>query len=164
MEPILQAKGVTKIYTTGGIQTPALQGVDLTIQKGEFTAIAGPSGSGKSTLLHLLGGSDRPTAGETWLGDRRTDQLDAVVLAHVRLWEIGFVFQAYNLIPVLTALENAAFVLELQGGPGGSGRPRRWPPWRLWTWRRMPTGAPTSFRAASSSGWPSPGPWPRSPR
>jgi len=117
LEPILQAKRVTKIYTTGGIQTPALQGVDLTIQKGEFTAIAGPSGSGKSTLLHLLGGLDRPTAGETWLGDRRTDQLDAVALAHVRLWKIGFVFQAYNLIPVLTALENAAFVLELQGRP-----------------------------------------------
>ena len=117
MGPILQAKGLTKIYTTGGIQTPALQGVDLTIQKGEFTAIAGPSGSGKSTLLHLLGGLDRPTAGETWLGDRRTDQLDAVALAHIRLWEIGFVFQAYNLIPVLTALENAAFVLELQGRP-----------------------------------------------
>ena len=117
MEPFLNATATTEIYTTGGIQTPALQGVDLTIQKGEFTAIAGPSGSGKSTLLHLLGGLDRPTAGETWLGDRRTDQLDAVALAHVRLWEIGFVFQAYNLIPVLTALENAAFVLELQGRP-----------------------------------------------
>lgn len=117
VEPILRAKGVTKIYTTGGIKTPALQGVDLAIHEGEFTAIAGPSGSGKSTLLHLLGGLDRPTSGETWLGERRTDQLNAVALAHLRLRQIGFIFQAYNLIPVLTALENAAFVLELQGLP-----------------------------------------------
>ena len=74
--PILRAVNLSKIYSTDGVQTPALQGVDLEVAPGEFTAIAGPSGSGKSTLLHLLGCLDQPTSGETWLGELRTDQLD----------------------------------------------------------------------------------------
>ena len=115
MEPILQAKKLTKIYRHDDIETPALRGVDVEIYPGEFTAIVGPSGSGKSTLLHLLGGLDKPTSGEVWLENRRIDQLRPVQLAGLRLRHLGFVFQAYNLIPVLTALENAAFVLELQG-------------------------------------------------
>ena len=82
---------------------------------GEFTAVVGPSGSGKSTLLHLLGGLDKPTSGKVWLEDRRVDKLGSIQLAGLRLKHIGFVFQAYNLIHVLTALENAAFVLQLQG-------------------------------------------------
>lgn len=117
MKSILRAVGLSKTYVTGGVETPALRGVDLEIAPGEFTAIAGPSGSGKSTLLHLFGCLDKPTSGETWLGDRRTDELDAMSQAKLRLHEIGFIFQAYNLIPVLTALENAAFVLELRGVP-----------------------------------------------
>lgn len=117
MKPILRAVGLTKVYESGGVSTPALQGVDLEVAPGEFTAIAGPSGSGKSTLLHILGCLDKPSSGETWLGERRTDQLEPVSSARVRLEEIGFIFQAYNLIPVLTALENAAFVLELRGVP-----------------------------------------------
>src|SRR5690606_38646694 len=116
-KPILRAVNLEKVYESEGVKTPALRGVDLEVAPGEFTAIAGPSGSGKSTLLHLLGCLDTPTAGETWLGERRTDQLDAVARANLRLREVGFVFQAYNLIPVLTALENAAFVLELRGVP-----------------------------------------------
>lgn len=99
------------------VETPALRGVNLEIQPGEFTALAGPSGSGKSTLLHLMGGLDRPTAGEVWLDGMRIDGFSKARLAHLRLWNLGFVFQAYNLIPVLTALENAAFVLELRGEP-----------------------------------------------
>src|SRR5690606_42109586 len=117
VKPILRAVGLAKVYENGDVKTPALQGVDLEVAPGEFTAVAGPSGSGKSTLLHLLGCLDRPTSGETWLGQQRTDQLDDFARARLRLHEIGFVFQAYNLIPVLTALENAAFVLELRGVP-----------------------------------------------
>jgi putative ABC transport system ATP-binding protein len=117
MEPLVKVRGLTKIYGLDGQQTAALRGVDLDITPGEFTAIAGPSGSGKSTLLHLIGGLDHPTAGEVWLEGRRIDHLDHNALALLRLQNFGFVFQAYNLIPVLTALENAAFVLELQGVP-----------------------------------------------
>lgn len=117
MKPILRAVGLTKVYGSDGVSTPALRGVDLEVLPGEFTAIVGPSGSGKSTLLHILGCLDKPSSGETYLGERRTDQLDPVSSARLRLQEIGFVFQAYNLIPVLSALENAAFVLELRGVP-----------------------------------------------
>jgi putative ABC transport system ATP-binding protein len=115
MDPLLKVRGLTKIYRLDGQQTAALSGVDLDILPGEFTAIAGPSGSGKSTLLHIMGGLDHPTSGEVWLEGRRIDQLDHNALAQLRLRRFGFVFQSYNLIPVLTALENAAFVLELRG-------------------------------------------------
>jgi putative ABC transport system ATP-binding protein len=117
MNALLKATSVEKIYKTGEVETYALRGVDLEISRGEFTAIAGPSGSGKSTLLHILGGLDHANKGEVWLEDERIDQLSFAKLAQLRLAHFGFVFQAYNLIPVLTALENAAFVLELQGVP-----------------------------------------------
>ena len=121
MEPILRAENLTKVYRADTVETVALHGVTLDILPQEFLAIAGPSGSGKSTLLHLLGGLDRPTDGAVWFAGARIDHLDRNRLAHLRLWNIGYVFQAYNLIPVLTALENAAFVLELRG----VGRPER---------------------------------------
>ncbi len=117
MDTIVEARNLHKTYRADGVETPALRGVDLAIGRGEFTAIAGPSGSGKSTLLHLLGGLDRPSAGEVWLAGERIDDKPPVQRARLRLWKVGFVFQAYNLIPVLTALENAAFVLELRGVP-----------------------------------------------
>jgi putative ABC transport system ATP-binding protein len=117
MKTILKARDVEKTYKTGEIETYALRGVDIDIHAGEFTAVAGPSGSGKSTLLHILGGLDRPNKGEVWLEGTRIDGLNFAQLANLRLAHFGFVFQAYNLIPVLTALENAAFVLELQGVP-----------------------------------------------
>jgi len=117
MDPLVTVRGLTKIYRVDGQQTPALRDVDLDITPGEFTAIAGPSGSGKSTLLHLIGGLDHPTAGEVWLQGQRIDRLDHNALAQLRLQNFGFVFQAYNLIPVFTVLENAAFVLELRGLP-----------------------------------------------
>ncbi|MCX7601757.1 MAG: ABC transporter ATP-binding protein [Meiothermus sp.] len=117
MKPVLQVKELSKIYKVDTVETPALRGVNLEIQPGEFTALAGPSGSGKSTLLHLMGGLDKPTSGEVWLGGQRIDGFSKVQLSNLRLWNVGFVFQAYNLIPVLTALENAAFVLELRGEP-----------------------------------------------
>ena len=113
--PLFEVKNLKKTYQIGDIKTDALKGVNLTIGKGEFTAIAGPSGSGKSTLLHLMGGLDKPTSGEVHLNAQRIDQLSKAEGAAVRLKKMGYVFQAYNLIPVLTALENAAFVLELQG-------------------------------------------------
>lgn len=112
---ILEARRVTKVYETRGVETRALNGVDLEIEEGEFTALSGPSGSGKTTLLNLLGGLDTPTSGEVWLDGERLDELSAGALSDLRLRKLGFVFQAYNLIPVLTAAENVEFVLELQG-------------------------------------------------
>src|SRR3990172_592578 len=117
MDSLVRVRGLTKIYRLDGQQTTALNDVSLDIAPGEFTAIAGPSGSGKSTLLHLIGGLDHPTAGEVWLAGKRIDRLDHNRLAELRLRSFGFVFQAYNLIPVLSAVENAAFVLELRGVP-----------------------------------------------
>jgi putative ABC transport system ATP-binding protein len=114
-ESLIRTKDLSKIYQADGVSTPALNGVDLDLNESEFTAVAGPSGSGKSTLLHLLGGLDRPTAGEIYLEGQAMSKLSKDQLARLRLTSIGFVFQAYNLIPVLTVLENTAFVLELQG-------------------------------------------------
>ncbi len=113
--PLIRTLDLEKTYITETIKTPALRGVSVELHKGEFTAVAGPSGSGKSTLLHLLGGLDRPTAGEIYLEGTAMSGLSKDQLAKLRLTNIGFVFQAYNLIPVLTVLENTAFVLELQG-------------------------------------------------
>ena len=112
---LIQTIDLRKTYKTEAVETPALNGVSVELHEKEFTAVAGPSGSGKSTLLHLLGGLDRPTSGEIFLEGQKLSQLSKDQLARLRMTKIGFVFQAYNLIPVLTVLENTAFVLELQG-------------------------------------------------
>lgn len=112
---LYDVRTLTKSYRVGDVETHALRGVDLVIRRGEFTAIAGPSGSGKSTLLHLMGCLDAPTSGTVHLDGQRIDDLARGAAAKMRLARLGFVFQAYNLVPVLTALENAAFVLELRG-------------------------------------------------
>jgi putative ABC transport system ATP-binding protein len=104
-----------KDYILGGEVVHALRGVTLDIPEGDYVAIMGPSGSGKSTLLNLIGCLDRPTAGSFYLGDEDVAQLDDDELSEIRAARIGFVFQSYNLIPVLSALENVEFVLRLQG-------------------------------------------------
>ena len=121
---ILEAEGVRKIYETRGVETLALDGVDLSIESGEFTVLAGPSGSGKTTLLNLLGALDTPTQGEVRLDGARLAELEPGELAELRLRKLGFVFQAYNLIPVLSARENVEFVMELQGVPAAERRAR----------------------------------------
>src|SRR4030067_364382 len=152
MDSLVRVRGLTKIYRLDGEQPTALNDGSLDIAPGEFTAIARPSGSGKSTLLHLIGGLDHPTAGEVWLEGERIDRLDHTRLAELRLRSFGFVFQAYNLIPVLSAVENAAFVLELRGVPRAERERRaRRAPGGLGVrdpWRRRPhppaRGAPES--------------------
>ncbi len=112
---VLEAREVGKVYDSRGVQTRALEAIDLAISEGEFSVLAGPSGSGKTTLLNLLGGLDAPTSGEILLDGERLADLSPSQLAGLRLRKLGFVFQAYNLIPVLTARENVEFVMELQG-------------------------------------------------
>ena len=112
---IIESIDVTKVYETRGVETRALDGVSLALEKGEFTALAGPSGSGKTTLLNLLGALDTPTSGKIQLEGVELSELSPSKLSELRLRKMGFVFQAYNLIPVLTARENVEFVMELQG-------------------------------------------------
>ena len=121
---MLEAKNVTKIYETRGVEPHALRGVSLSVDEGEFTVLAGPSGSGKTTLLNLFGALDDPTSGEILLDGQDLGALSATELADLRLQKLGFVFQAYNLIPVLTARENVEFVMELQGVPAADRRRR----------------------------------------
>jgi putative ABC transport system ATP-binding protein len=118
MEHIVVCEKVSKTYHTDHISVPALREVDLEIPRGQFVTLAGPSGSGKTTLLNLVGGLDQPSAGAITLAGRRLDRLSPAELADLRLRDVGFVFQAYNLIPVLTARENVEFVMELQGVSG----------------------------------------------
>jgi putative ABC transport system ATP-binding protein len=113
----VKLKDVRKTYRTGPIEVPALRGVTLNISAGDFAAAAGPSGSGKTTLLNIIGGLDRADTGEIWVAGQNLQLLSSGKLAHLRLQRIGFVFQTYNLLPVLTALENAEFTLLLQGMP-----------------------------------------------
>ncbi|MCI4668366.1 MAG: ABC transporter ATP-binding protein [Bacteroidia bacterium] len=110
---IIKTKNLRKTYY-GVVPVNAVNGVNLEIQKGEFTAIVGPSGSGKTTLLNIIGGLDKATGGNVWVGDQDISQLTNNELIDFRLNNIGFVFQAYNLIPVLTAKENVEFVMLLQ--------------------------------------------------
>ena len=113
---ILKACGLRKIYGSGETAVHALDGVDLTVEKGEFVAIVGTSGSGKSTLLHMLGGLDRPTEGKVFVDGKDIFALKDEELTIFRRRKIGFVFQAYNLVPVLNVYENIVLPIELDGG------------------------------------------------
>ncbi|MDO9462954.1 MAG: ABC transporter ATP-binding protein [Deltaproteobacteria bacterium] len=114
---IVKVENLRKNYRQDTLEIQALSGIDLSLESGEFTVVAGPSGSGKSTLLHLIGGLDRPTEGRILLGGEDIARLGKGRLSQLRLSKIGFIFQSYNLIPVLTAYENAEFILLLQGMP-----------------------------------------------
>lgn len=113
--PIVETFDLSKIYNPGGMQVYALDRVSISIDKGEFTALAGPSGSGKTTLLNLIGGLDRPDSGKIKVDGRELESLSDSDMADLRLKRIGFVFQSHNLIPVLTAFENVEYILRLQG-------------------------------------------------
>ena len=113
----VELNDVKKTYRTGPIEVPALRGINLQVAFGEFLAIAGPSGCGKTTLLNIIGGLDRADTGEVLVDGKNLQLLSSGELARLRLERLGFVFQAYNLLPVLTALENAEFTLLLQGMP-----------------------------------------------
>ena len=115
MTPVLEARQLAKTYETGGVKVLGLRGVDISVERGEFVAIMGPSGCGKSTLLNLLAGLDRPTAGEVWIDGDRIDGLSETQLALLRRRKVGFVFQFFNLVPTLTAVENVELPLLLVG-------------------------------------------------
>jgi putative ABC transport system ATP-binding protein len=111
----VRTDAVWKVFKQEAEEVQAVRDVSLTIGAGEFTAIAGPSGSGKTTLLNLIGGLTRPTRGQIWVAGEELSQMSTGALAQLRLKQIGFIFQAYNLLPVLSAMENAEFPMLLQG-------------------------------------------------
>src|SRR6202048_5055826 len=114
-EYVVRTKGLIKEFTMGEETLRALNGVDLDIRRGEYISIMGPSGSGKSTLFNAIGGLDKPTSGSVFINDVDMAQLDASELAYLRCHTIGYIFQSYNLIPVMTALENVTFPTILAG-------------------------------------------------
>ncbi|TXD34627.1 ABC transporter ATP-binding protein [Lujinxingia vulgaris] len=113
--PLIEVRDLERIYHQGEVEVRALRGINLKVERGEFTALAGPSGSGKTTLLNMIGCLDDPSSGEVRIEGERVSGMSRTQAAEYRLGHIGFVFQAYNLIPVLTAWENAEFVLLMQG-------------------------------------------------
>ncbi len=115
--PLIQTEGLRKTYTDNGVEVPALRGIDLTIRAGEFTAIVGPSGSGKTTLLNIISGLDKPSEGKVWLDGKLVSAMSGAELSDFRRDHIGFIFQAYNLIPVLKVEENIEYTMLLQHVP-----------------------------------------------
>jgi putative ABC transport system ATP-binding protein len=123
-EVVVKLEQVTKVYQLDSVPVHALCGVYLEVQKGDFAVLVGPSGSGKTTLLNMIGGLDTPTAGRIWLAGTEIGGMRKSDLSELRLRRIGFVFQEFNLIPVLSALENVEFVMLLQGVPEAERRAR----------------------------------------
>jgi putative ABC transport system ATP-binding protein len=122
--PAVRTEALWKVYEHDGIRVEAVRDVSMTIEQGEFVVLAGPSGSGKTTLLNMLGGLTRPSDGQVWIDGTDISALSERDLARLRLERLGFVFQAYNLLPVLTALENAEFTLLLRDVPPEERRER----------------------------------------
>ena len=121
---VVTCRSVSRVYESEVIPVHALRNVDFSLESGDFVGLAGPSGSGKSTLLHVIGGLDRPTSGEVFVEGVDFGALSESELSDERLAKMGFVFQSYNLIPVLSALENVEFILQLQGVDAASRRKR----------------------------------------
>lgn len=170
---LIRLENIYKIYGEGlESEVRALDGVSLTIDRGEFVAIAGASGSGKSTMMNVLGCLDIPTYGEYWLDGQNVRELTDKQLSHIRNKQIGFIFQGYNLIPELTALENVELPLIYRELGPASVRNWRSAPWSVWGWAAAADTGPRKCLAASSSVWPLPGLfppvrlslWPTNPR
>jgi putative ABC transport system ATP-binding protein len=115
VKEVIRTEKLTKVYKTGEIEVNALKGISLTITAGEFTAIAGPSGSGKTSFLNLISGLDTPTKGTVFLADKPLSRMSGAELSDFRRDHIGFIFQSYNLIPVLSVKENIEYIMLLQG-------------------------------------------------
>ena len=162
MEAILKATGLKKYYGKGEALVKALDGVDLEIERGKFTAIIGTSGSGKSTLLNMLGGLDTPSQGSIQIGNTELAKLNSEQATIFRRNHIGFIFQNYNLVPVLSVWENIVFPISLDGRRPDEKFIMESRSSACLAWRRSWTACPTISPADSSREWPLPGRWPLS--
>ena len=124
MKAIVSCKGITKVFGKGELAVHALRGIDLDIMEGDFATLAGPSGSGKTTLLNMIGALDHPTEGKVTVDGQSLSGMSKSALSDLRLEKVGFIFQAYNLVPVLSARENVEFVLRLAHVPAAERRSR----------------------------------------
>ena len=160
-EPIIVVEDIHKSYLMGKEAVPALRGVSLEIQRGEFVCLMGPSGSGKTTLLNIVGGLDEPSRGHVIVDGENLVALSENELARLRLHKMGFIFQNYNLLANFTAQENVEAPMVLANIGRRERRERGHDScWNGWTWATAPTITPASCPAGSSSAWPSPAPWP----
>ena len=152
---MIKIKNVSKIYNIGEVATIALDSVSFEVKKGEYVAIMGPSGSGKSTLMHILGALDLPTKGEYFLDGQNISTLAEDELADIRNRKIGFIFQAFNLLPRTTALKNVTLPMMYAGVPHEDRLIRA----KWWVWVTGSRICPTSYRVVNSSAWQSHGLW-----
>lgn len=151
--PIIRVKNLYKIYRVGETKVRALNGVEFTLYKGEFCAIVGTSGSGKSTLLNMLAGLEKPTKGEIEIGGKHIEKLSEKELVTFRREKVGFIFQSYNLLNTMNALENVAMPLSFRGIGRKKGLPGQKNTWNWSAWAGRPSTCPTRCPAASSSVW-----------
>ena len=158
-EPVIRVVGLGKSYETAAGMFPALRGVNLEVDPGEYIAIMGPSGSGKSTFMNLLGCLDTPTAGDYFLAGRNVAHMEQDALASLRNRTLGFVFQGFNLLPRMSLLDNVALPLVYAAPARMNDAPPPAPCWKRSVSASTPTRCPAAFPAASSSAWRSPGRW-----
>ena len=155
----LELRNISKTYGEGAAEVRAIHNVSLTVEPGALVAVMGPSGSGKSTLLTIAGSLEEPSEGDVLIDGAPLAAMSRNDRARLRRRTIGYVFQDFNLLPGLTAVENVSLPLELDGSRPARPRAGPWPPSRSSAW---PTGrrtSPISCRGVNASGWPSPGPW-----
>ena len=161
-QALIQITEMTKVFYTDEIETHALSGVHLTMNKGEYVAMSGPSGCGKSTLLSIIGLLDTPTGGQYFLNSKPVENLDFAERSRIRNQEIGFIFQSFNLIGDLTVYENVELPLTYRQRMPSAERKTRvhGSRWNAWAWRTACGIIPRSFPAVSSSAWRWHAPWP----
>ena len=157
MKDFVKMQDITKVYKMGEVEIRAADGINFSIDKGEFVVIVGPSGAGKTTVLNILGGMDTATSGTLLVDGEEITAYNSRKLTEYRREDIGFVFQFYNLVPNLTALENVELALQICRDPLDARRKC----WKMWAWATGSTTSRPSSPAGSSSGYPSRGRWRR---
>ena len=159
MSEIIRVENLRKIYRLGRVDVPALRGVNIRVEEGEFLSIVGPSGCGKSTLLYIIGGLTGPSSGKVFLDGMDLGEMNEAQRTEMRKKKIGFIFQRFNLLPTLTAFNNIALAADIAGIKNGTSRSETEGVINgCWAWKPASSTVPRSCPEANSRGWPSPAP------